>query len=411
MAIYDKTIQTIATADLAELLSEPAVENVRLEFKLEDPPKDEILKKLSSFANTFGGYLVIGAQADRTGRLQALPGLAPINGFKQRLVQWCFNGVSPPIQPFVSDPIPTPQDPTRVCYVLFLPESEEAPHFLNARQGPWVRTDEFSQRFEPRLATFEELQHLGNRRALAVSRRSDLFVRGNTRFDAFAAAEYRSQPDVVGDLGATLKLAVSPKYPSRRLADERRLRELIQPAAVSWRQVGFPRRGTSITQFESVIILVPAGSFSMLDASLWGLLYYAWELERQVEQGRNGIHLHSMMGHLLVLLEHARLTLRALGYDGTLAIRVRLERVRGVPLLWHADNHPQFGPASRLDNEVDFEFDVLSNQLDTQRDQVAKDLLRQLLFALNWADAATDEAMLDRFVTMGHEYNYWPRRP
>jgi len=37
---------------------------VRLEFKSEVPTKDEVLKKLSSFANTFGGYLVIGAKAN-----------------------------------------------------------------------------------------------------------------------------------------------------------------------------------------------------------------------------------------------------------------------------------------------------------------------------------------------------------
>ena len=45
----------MATADLQELLIDSAVENARLEFKLQVPTKDETLKKLSSFANTFGG--------------------------------------------------------------------------------------------------------------------------------------------------------------------------------------------------------------------------------------------------------------------------------------------------------------------------------------------------------------------
>ena len=59
MAIYDKSISQIDTADLQLLLDEVAIENVRLEFKRDDPGKDEWLKKLSSFANTFGGYVII----------------------------------------------------------------------------------------------------------------------------------------------------------------------------------------------------------------------------------------------------------------------------------------------------------------------------------------------------------------
>ena len=70
LAIYDKSISRMDTADLQLLLDEVAVENVRLEFKRDDPVKDEWLKKLSSFANTFGGYVIIGAEADsQTGRL------------------------------------------------------------------------------------------------------------------------------------------------------------------------------------------------------------------------------------------------------------------------------------------------------------------------------------------------------
>ena len=57
--------------DLAELMRDSAVESVRLEFKSLPPDKEEILKKLSSFANTFGGWLVVGAVANSAGgRLQ-----------------------------------------------------------------------------------------------------------------------------------------------------------------------------------------------------------------------------------------------------------------------------------------------------------------------------------------------------
>src|SRR2546428_9992920 len=174
MSIFSKSITTLTTADLQELLTEQAVENVRLEFKSIPPPKDEMLKKLSSFANTYGGHVVVGATEDGKGRLQSLPGVAAINGYRQQIVQWCYDGVWPPPEVFVSDPIPTPQDASKVCYVIHIPLSGEAPHFLNGRKGAYVRTDEHSQRFEPQLASYEELTHLGNRRAALVQRRGEV---------------------------------------------------------------------------------------------------------------------------------------------------------------------------------------------------------------------------------------------
>ena len=121
MAIFSKSISEINYEDLQELLDESAVENLRLEYKREYPHKDEFLKKASSFSNTFGGYLIIGAEADsHDGRLISFSGVDPQSGYKQRIVQWCFDAVNPPIFPVVSDPIPLPNDPKRVCYIIWL---------------------------------------------------------------------------------------------------------------------------------------------------------------------------------------------------------------------------------------------------------------------------------------------------
>src|SRR5258708_27787764 len=109
MSIFEKPLSQLATADVQELLQQSAVENVRLEFKLLIPDKDETLKKLSSFANTFGGFVIFGAAANSSdGRIEDLPGVDVQAGFKQTLVQWCFGGASPPLTVEVSDPIVVP---------------------------------------------------------------------------------------------------------------------------------------------------------------------------------------------------------------------------------------------------------------------------------------------------------------
>jgi predicted HTH transcriptional regulator len=124
MSIYSKPVSWVEPSDLQELLSENAVENVRLEFKREPPSKDEMLKKLSSFANAYGGYLVVGAEASsKDGRIVGLPGVDPQPSYKQTVMQWCSGGASPPLSVEVSDPIAAPSGGDKVCYGL-VPEIE-----------------------------------------------------------------------------------------------------------------------------------------------------------------------------------------------------------------------------------------------------------------------------------------------
>src|SRR5690348_13870422 len=105
MSVFSTPVAHITTDDLRELLTERAAENVRLEFKRDIPDKDEMLKKLSSFANTYGGLLVIGASAQsKDGRITDLTGVDAHPNLKQTIVQWCVAGTNPPLTPEVSDP-------------------------------------------------------------------------------------------------------------------------------------------------------------------------------------------------------------------------------------------------------------------------------------------------------------------
>ena len=57
----------------------------------------------------------------------------------ERLLSWCFDSVYPPITVDVSDAIPVPSMNARFCYVISVPESDSAPHFLNGRKTVWFR--------------------------------------------------------------------------------------------------------------------------------------------------------------------------------------------------------------------------------------------------------------------------------
>ena len=131
-----------------------------MEFKRQVPDKELTPSKLSSFVSAFDGLLVVGARADSTNdRIRDLPGVDDEPSYKQKVVHWRFGTVSLPVDVEVSDPIPAHAGNGKFCYVIKAAESDVAPQSLNGRKGVWVRTDEFSARFEPRLANEDELRN------------------------------------------------------------------------------------------------------------------------------------------------------------------------------------------------------------------------------------------------------------
>src|SRR6266545_1930639 len=220
MSIFVTPLSQLSTQDLQQLLDEQEVENLRLEFKRGVPTKDETLKKLSAFANTLGGFVVVGAEAGNDGRLVGLPGVDAQSSYKQTIVQWCFDGMTPPLDVDVSDAIPSPTAIDKRCYVVQVRESDLGPHFLNARKGVYVRSNEFSSRFESQLANENVLRHLLQRRQLVRDRRASLLERARRRFDTFTKQRYAELArNGKKTIGARFDLCVVPRFPAQPICD------------------------------------------------------------------------------------------------------------------------------------------------------------------------------------------------
>jgi hypothetical protein len=409
MSIFSKPLSQLETADLQDLLNDGAVENVRLEFKLLEPSKEEILKKLSSFANTLGGYLVIGARADSAdGRIQGLPGVDVLPGYKQKIVQWCFDGASPPLVVEVSDPIPVPDGNGRICYVLHTPESDLAPHFLNGRKGIWVRTDEFSARFGAQLGDENELRHLLERRKLIRERRTYLLDRARKRFDAHGAKKHTDLGGHRTNSGPLLELCVVPRFPARQLCQQESLKDYVLQTRINWRSTGFPViHGSILSQHESAIVLDAAATNSIFEINVWGMLFYGAELKSDYGETPS-IHLYQFVGYVLAFTRHAGEALRAMGYSGPILIDVALDSIREVPWLWNSGLGPFSRPGSELDDEFALSSPTTSDDLSQKSDDIAKDIVRHVLFSANFPELVSTPQKLESLIRTGYEYNGWP---
>jgi hypothetical protein len=88
-------------------------------------------------------------------------------------------------------------------------------------------------------------------------------------------------------------------------------------------------------------------------------------------------------------------------------LTLELSRIRGLPFADFPRNIAKLGPSSPIDDSASITIRTTTDRLRNDRDGLAKELLRQLLFALNWQAQARNEAVLDRLIQNGYYYNMW----
>jgi len=415
MSIYSKQISHLTFDDILELQTENAQENVRLEFKSEFPGRHETLKKVSSMANTYGGYMVIGAGDDGNGNLAHLDGVSPVNGHKQKVIQWCYDGLAPPVSPLVSNVIPHESDPDRVFYVIHVEESQEAPHFINNRKGCYIRTDEFSQSFRPRLATYSEIRFLTNRRKQAIAMRNNLIARAEQRFSKHLE-QARSQGKVAD---ATFTLSVIPFFPSGMVLSASQLSHALAESQLKARNVHFPSDKLH-SQHEGFYDPDPRYGLQVayFESGIHGLVFYGQSaLEKRAdvqskETPKLSIPSDRLLAWIVFYLRYAGRFYSNVGYNGSLMIRSHFEKVRGRtfilvnPTIRRIREGPDMG--AQLDNSFTVVKETNAYHLSSELLELSRSMFRHMTFAFGWERAfEVDENTINTYVKGALTYLGW----
>jgi hypothetical protein len=125
---------TIKTkGDLQQIVDEKLSESLTLDYKAspalgrDDKKRDEICKDVSAFANSAGGQIIYGIEEKNQKPVRVDEGVEPTTITREWLEQVINSRVQPRIERLVITPIPF--EPTRVGYVLTIPQaSARAPH-------------------------------------------------------------------------------------------------------------------------------------------------------------------------------------------------------------------------------------------------------------------------------------------
>lgn len=173
MTLWSKPVAQIAFADVDEFCKTMQPEGARLDYKGVDFPKD-LAKTIAAFANTLGGLIILGVDADKNSNTPIWPpttGMPMAAGLSERVIQIAQDAIHPPVRVDVSNVIENDLLPMHAIVVIRVPESREAPHATekNTRVYIYERTANKNEPYE--LADIERIEHLLNRRKRIVDQR------------------------------------------------------------------------------------------------------------------------------------------------------------------------------------------------------------------------------------------------
>lgn len=136
--IFSKSFDEIKYEDVEKLIDSNITESLILDYKKEiigdDRSKKEILKDISSMANSSGGYIIIGIDEDKESGYPVKPfyGTSRIIN-NQKVEEWLEQVIRSNIQPNINfriKPIPFLNEDEKCLIIIYVPMSLRSPHMV-----------------------------------------------------------------------------------------------------------------------------------------------------------------------------------------------------------------------------------------------------------------------------------------
>lgn len=191
-------------------------EGLRVEYKQE--LSNSVRKKLpaiiASFANSYGGVMIVGVRTDRGRPVPPIIGYAkPREELRVAVENICLQNINPALIPRIQEIDSDEAD--RAFLVIEVDESPEAPHAIENSRRVYIRTGDASNPYD--LADVDMIGRLLERRK-QVTARWDTFVEETERI-------FRTH--VPARPNPKLQLLVGPRYPASELADREHVFQFI----------------------------------------------------------------------------------------------------------------------------------------------------------------------------------------
>jgi hypothetical protein len=400
--LFIKPIDQITFEDIENFCKEGLEESSRLEYKKDFSSKDanfQIAKEIASFANTYGGLLLIGInELDRKPKLP-LEGIKYEEGLNERINSIALSNIYPPVFPEVK--VCQFQDQEKAVIVIRVSQSDETPHLLNKRTKIYVKVDSQSEPIEP---PWEQIEWLINKRQKAIENKERLINRSRERF------KFLCEGKPVTSFGEIFAL---PIFPSTRLVDFSNLKTVAKNSSYSGFNYSFPPYlSQPRIQPESLIYseMFPlSAKVDYLEVNQFGLIYYKKNLWEELDtRYKNKIGISSVLQMIFHFLSYVKSFYKNINYWGVLQITFKLEGILGKSLFYESNPNSieYFANISKLyDNELTINRKLLAGELIESLDNYIADIHSEFLLSCGADEIAQKkDQILDQIKSLRRGY-------
>jgi hypothetical protein len=238
--MFSIPIDNLTWTDVNNFCQARPREGLILDYKLDFPRRLD--KAIASFANTYGGHVLIGVDETATGEpVLPIVGIPLQEGLRERVVAIALDAIYPPVYPEVRVVEFRSADaaaPDRAVIVIRVHESDAA-HAVDGGRSVYLRADNISDQFT-RQATIEEMEWLLNKRKKPLDLKERL-LRDAQRRAANYLPTYRAAMRLSTDepRGKYILWTV-PTFPRAELTSPQRLLALSRTWSVRGTNFDFP---------------------------------------------------------------------------------------------------------------------------------------------------------------------------
>jgi hypothetical protein len=410
MNLFRRSLESVKWADVVEFCSQREAESAALDYK-EEIPKD-IEKTVAAMANTLGGIIIVGVAEDNEAKpVLPVTGMAMRRGLVEQITSKCVDNIYPPVVPEAQPVLNEAGD--RAFVILRIAQSREAPHAISGNTRVYIRTGR--QNSQDELASLDRIFWLQDRRKQSEDFREWLLVRATERYDLIQAGKV---PGIAASTESEsgrclLTLAVSPVYPDASTAvrspdlDRIRRRITIRDPMGTANEFPIQESGTVNRTVEDGVVMHWPGGRGLrtyhTHLNIHGLYFYKQSLlflppqEHRAGNTNHFMRFSEIIDRAYSVLLSGKKFYDEIGYHGPLAVRLKLEKMIGQPMLVGGLSSPTEETVLRYSADPEVAALTFTNtrHLTSNRAEIVQSLVQRVAWAY---DCDIDSHILERYA-------------
>ncbi len=398
MNLFNDPIHEIKFKGIKKFCEAGTPEGVKVDYKSEFPSNKKLAKVISSFANTWGGIIIVGVKEEN--RIPQLPieGIDYPGNYEEKVTSICISQINPPISPEVYE-IPLDNDKDKCVVLIRIVESDETPHRVEHDTEIYIRENSISYPYEQK-APWDAIEWLLNKREKAINNREKLIERA---FSRIAASSYllTSSP--------YRQLIVSPLYPNSILFQYKDFERIIKEVEKSSYRISYSNTsGEKISQSQSILFVNKRNHqnntvHDFIEINQYGFFIHRGNFSEKITYGKNDeIDLHYTTQHLADYLEYSLKFLTAINYFGLVFISLRYSQIKNKQISDYARGSfatsNQYYGSSQFDDSYSYEKVTSLESIKNNFDDIIFEFISDFLWSLGASKYSLDKEYISSRV-------------